>query len=140
MWAPTGCGCPIGDGVVNPGPHGSYGWDYYPYDPTVVHHVVVPYVGYPVDRSWSRQRPANVTTINIHRGDFAASPPAGQPGTAADVPLQPDGKVQTSTVTRGGLGMGATSVTQPGAKPSVLPKQGPVRRVIAAVKSKVKSR
>lgn len=93
--------CPIGDGL---GLNAGYGWDYYPPYSDGLDAVVVPYVGYPVGSGWSRQRPVNVTTINIQRGVAAPVPP-GVTATVAKVPSKP-----ASTITRGGLGVKPTPV------------------------------
>jgi hypothetical protein len=110
--------CPIGDGIVNAGNQWSY-YGYYRNTPDLV----IPYVGYPVSRGWDTNYTTvhnHVTNINIHRGpDVApATAPAGQTGTAADVPIaggKPQAYAGSGTVQRGGLGVKARSVTVPGA-------------------------
>lgn len=97
--------CPIGDGIDNQG----FAWTYHPYD-VHTHDVDVVYVGYPVDRSWTRTRPVRVTTINIDRGRYPERPLAGTPAgatTARVITVAEDRREKasgSSTVTRGGLG------------------------------------
>jgi hypothetical protein len=131
--------CPIGyqDGLANAG----YIHEYYSYPPSG--DLVLPYVGYrATGPGWTRQRPVNITTINIHpASDVApATAPAGSKATSADVPVKNGSTpAASSSVTRGGLGQGANvrSISAPGAGSYTPPKPGPIKRVIAAVKAKV---
>jgi hypothetical protein len=126
--------CPIGD---DPVAGSQFFWRYRPYrdtDPDI--HVV--YVGQPIaDRSvWVQSRPANITTINIQRGDFPERPAAGQPlTTEVDVPTTParqraaqDAK---NGIQRGGLGVGGgtqqqtTTAGKPAGKPAPAPQPLP---------------
>lgn len=136
--------CPIGDGIMNAG----YGWNYYGYYRNTPD-VVIPYVGYPVQRGWSSDYTTvhnHVTNINIHRGPDAApaAPPPGQTGTAADVPVsngKPTAYAGSGTVQRGGLGSktAARSVTVPGATKYSAPKSAPKSRVQAPSRPPTKS-
>jgi hypothetical protein len=131
--------CPIGyqDGLANAG----YVHEFYPYPSSG--DVVLPYVGYrATGNGWTRSRPVNITTINIHPGsDIApATAPAGSKATSADVPVRNGSTASgSSSVTRGGLGVGANarSISQASAGSYTPPKPGPIKRVIAAVKAKV---
>ncbi len=116
--------CPIGDGL---GLNGGYGWDYYPPYSPGLSEVTVPYVGYPVATSWSRQRPVNVTTINIQRG-ITQTPPVGVTATVGKVatPVTKPTPAASSTITRGGLGVKPVAVAN---APAPAPKPpAPVSR------------
>jgi hypothetical protein len=130
--------CPIGDGIVNAG----YGWSYLPYtaDTTTV---VVPLVGYPVDqRRYTRTLPARVPSLNIDRGSFPERAATGQTAAAATVGTAAARRATngtsaarpaTSTVSRGGLGVGATSYSAATAAPRATPAE-PKSRPIAPAK------
>jgi hypothetical protein len=114
--------CPIGDGL---GLNAGYGWDYYPPYSDGLDAVVVPYVGYPVGSGWSRQRPVNVTTINIQRGVATPVPP-GVTATVAKIPTPK--ATTTSTITRGGLGVKPTPVVVAKAPTPAPPRPAPPTR------------
>lgn len=106
--------CPIGVGVSP-----LYGWNYLPYR-TSVNTVAVPYVGYPVGSAWTQNPPANITNVNIQRGDAPEKAPAGSTASSAPVATSPAKRATgSSTVTRGGLGV--PSAAKPAA-PAPAPK------------------
>lgn len=136
--------CPIGDD--DPPPGYPYRWRYRPYrtsDPVVV----IPYNGYEVDRTvWVDRRPTNITTINIHRGDFPETAPAGSRATSFNAPPSatayvPDKKPGSASVTRGGLGSTSAAYTpvesaKAGPPPKRIPPPPVGKRPMAAAKKK----
>lgn len=131
--------CPIGDG---PPPAGyAYSWAYRPYRSTD-RDIDVVYVGYPVDTHvWVHTRPANVATLNIDRGSFPETEPAGQPrASSARIATEPVRRAGSSSVTRGGLGSTSAAPVTNANKPAPPPKRiGPPpagARPMAAAKAK----
>ena len=73
--------CPIGDGPAFGHP---YAWAYHEYDPIVEPQLIVPYVGYPVERRvYVETYPRRVTTLNLDAGRFPYDP---RPGRAEPPP------------------------------------------------------